>query len=447
VGFKDDIFLIDVPESSNVYDLKRLICEKTQVKEELQYWIGEFEIPYEYFSDDLGITALGINHIMLVEQDNKVEMGEVRDSYKPPPTIPVTNISNVNLDPNNQENSNFNVANFVNFMDTCGDHDEQHFTQFFESKYGVIHPNFTCGSFNQAFNAIMPEPMNRFILINLLNFDRFENFDFCSLVLSDKGFRDFIDTYHIMYYVGLLNENLEIKYKHIFGKILVYPCIILITYYKKTLTIIESIHESLTAIELENNIRKNILEFRERFNEEIAEEMRRENNRNLVREQNQAYQHSLETDKLKEKQKKEEEDLKVEKIERKRKMVREKRLLALEALSNLPPETQEKQQSTIIIRLLDGSRKERKFPLESLFQDVLIFVSGIIAERLNDDNFLSENSPPIESEQEPIPWSISDYELVINSVPKETFGIEHTTKTLKELGLRRSLLNLQLKGS
>jgi len=128
-------------------------------------------------------------------------------------------------------------------------------------------------------------------------------------------------------------------------------------------------------------------------------------------------------------------------------MVREKRLLALEALSNLPPETQEKQQSTIIIRLLDGSRKERKFPLESLFQDVLIFVSGIIAERLNDDNFLSENSPPIESEQEPIPWSISDYELVINSVPKETFGIEHTTKTLKELGLRRSLLNLQLKGS
>jgi len=75
----------------------------------------------------------------------------------------------------------------------------------------------------------------------------------------------------------------------------------------------------------------------------------------------------------------------------------------------------------------------------------LDFLSGIIAERLNDDNFLSDNSPPIDSDEEPIPWSISDYELVINSVPKEIFGVEHSTKTLKELGLKRSLLNMQRK--
>jgi len=87
--------------------------------------------------------------------------------------------------------------------------------------------------------------------------------------------------------------------------------------------------------------------------------MKRENDRILVHEQNQAYEQSLVSDKLKEKQKKEEEDLKISNIERKRKMINEKRLEALEALSNLP-ETNDKEACTIKIRLPDGSRQEKK---------------------------------------------------------------------------------------
>jgi len=130
---------------------------------------------------------------------------------------------------------------------------------FLKKKYGSIHPNFACGSFSKQYNTIMLEPMDRFILINLINFDCFENFDFCSLVLSDKGFKDFLDNYHVMYFVGLLNKNLEIKYRHLFGKQIVYPCLMLLTNYKKSLTIIETINQMHTATELENKIKKKFL--------------------------------------------------------------------------------------------------------------------------------------------------------------------------------------------
>jgi len=212
----------------------------------------------------------------------------------------------------------------------------------------------------------------------LINFDCFENYDFCSLVLSDKGFRDFLDSYNVIFFVGLVNKNLEIKYKHIFRKQLVYPCLMLVTYYKKQLTIIESINQMNTAIEIENIIRRNILEYSDKFNEEIAEEMRRENDRLLVREQNQAFQQSLESDKLKEKQRKEEEELKISKIERKREFIREKRLEALAGLVNLP-ETKDKQACTIIIRLLDGSRQEKKnFLLKVHLNMYWIFYLGLL---------------------------------------------------------------------
>jgi hypothetical protein len=77
-------------------------------------------------------------------------------------------------------------------------------------------------------------------------------------------------------------------------------------------------------------------------------------------------------------------------------------------LAALAPEPKEGKNATIAIRLPDGSKIQRKFPVSDPFSNVLVFVEGTVASRLTDENFLDDKSSLENTEV--VPWTIASYE-------------------------------------
>jgi hypothetical protein len=84
------------------------------------------------------------------------------------------------------------------------------------------------------------------------------------------------------------------------------------------------------------------------------------------------------------------------------------------------------------------------FVLLLIFQLVVDFIEGYVAQVLDDTSFIDDATSSLEDENV-IPWSIRSYEL-INNFPKRKFTNEDFDKTLQQLGLvPQVLLYLQEK--
>jgi len=76
---------------------------------------------------------------------------------------------------------------------------------------------------------------------------------------------------------------------------------------------------------------------------------------------------------------------------------------------------------------------------------VFNFSESKMAENSSDKKYLDDNSPPIDSDKDVIPWSIDKYELVQN-YPKKSFRITDGSKKLAEFNFGgQTMLFLQRK--
>jgi len=111
----------------------------------------------------------------------------------------------------------------------------------------------------------------------------------------------------------------------------------------------------------------------------------------------------------------------------------------IKKLYELPPEPIESPLIRIVVRLLDGSRIERKFlpthTLEMLFE----FVGGILAQKMSDEKFILPGSPPLGGKDLVKVWSIEYYEFQLN-YPKRILDYSERSKTFEELGIKDQLL-------
>ena len=176
-----------------------------------------------------------------------------------------------------------------------------------------------------------------------------------------------------------------------------------------------------------------------------------ERQRKLLEEQNQAYALSLsrdaerkEQERLAKLQREEQEKREKEALERKLAKLSAAREAAINKLNNLPPPTGEKL-ATIAIRILDGSRVDRKFSADAPLRQVYDFIEGTVASKLAVEDFIDDSSSL--AADDPIPWTADAYELVLN-FPKRRFSIADADKTLMELGLApgQSMLFMQDRG-
>lgn len=63
-----------------------------------------------------------------------------------------------------------------------------------------------------------------------------------------------------------------------------------------------------------------------------------------------------------------------------------------------------------------------------------------MAEKLDDETFLDDDSPPIASSERAIPWSFNNHALKV--MGDRSYTEEDGTKTLRDLGLKRAAMTL-----
>lgn len=113
-----------------------------------------------------------------------------------------------------------------------------------------------------------------------------------------------------------------------------------------------------------------------------------------------------------------------------------KRQQYLDELQALPPEPTTGKNTTIALRMTDGTKVQRKFdPEHTTLAQVFSFAAGCMAQRATDDSF----TDPSDSTQ---PWSVDAFDFSAQ-FPARRFTHAQASKSLKELGLAgQELLNL-----
>lgn len=108
----------------------------------------------------------------------------------------------------------------------------------------------------------------------------------------------------------------------------------------------------------------------------------------------------------------------------------------IEKLASLPAEPTEGKNATIALRLIDGTKVQRKFnPDTTTLADIFTFAAGQIALKATDDGFTLPSNTDLA-------WNISNFDLSAQ-FPARRFSHNQETKTLRELGLvSQELLNL-----
>jgi len=107
----------------------------------------------------------------------------------------------------------------------------------------------------------------------------------------------------------------------------------------------------------------------------------------------------------------------------------------IQKLHSLPPEPTEPPIIRIAVRIMDGTRIERKFAPTHTLEMIFDFVAGHLANKLTDQTFMSPNSPPLGGPSNVIPWKISDYSLLLN-YPKRVLSYQDKDKTLEQLSIK-----------
>jgi len=120
-------------------------------------------------------------------------------------------------------------------------------------------------------------------------------------------------------------------------------------------------------------------------------------------------------------------------------IVANERQIAIKKLKEMSEEPTETPYIRIAVRLLDGSRLERKFLPTQTLGMLFDFVGGHLAQKMTDETFLSPQSRPLDGTHEVIPWTIANYDLLLN-YPKRVLGYSQSDKTFEELGIKDQIM-------
>lgn len=326
-----------------------------------------------------------------------------------------------------------NPVAFKNILAAQPVMDDDEWTAYFETKYSAIfHPQFITRAIDEVLEACRTE--KKLLLIFFYN-DDLATKDFCGTCLSREELATFTDEAQIPMWVTRVDAQFAKKFSEEFQLNLVFPFVALVGFQSNRLRIYDFITDLLHVSDFINILKKHLEDHNKYLAEEKSREWERQQREILTQEQNVAYQKSLEEDNLKQIQKKAEE----EHLSNQLSQLSEARQAAILKLNELPPEPPEAPRVVVVVRLLDGARISRKFSPTDTLQMLFDFIGGSIASTMTDEGYMTHNSPPLGGIAPIIPWSISNYDIVLN-YPKRILPYSESSKTLKELGLPDQLM-------
>jgi len=471
INYQDNLLQFEFDENANVGDLKNRIQDRTNLIPSKQQLVlsSDFDI-----TDDIPLIALGIEEpVLLLEKEvprstqspqisRPVQRSTNSNSgYSSHQTSIMGNIPHMYYQQHNQggynnyydyepyldgrtrivtnPHSQFGIGSsitsndFQRLLDLC-ETDSELFTHNFEQKFGGIHPPFICGPFSEFYQA--NKNSKKPIIINIHG-PGTENTFFCSLLLSKPEVVRCIKELEIKFWVGEMSKENECHYQSVFGVPIKYPFLAVVGNIGNNFTVIEFVNELCPFNELISKLTKATNHLAAEIESRRLEAQARENERRVLDEQNKLFQQSQREDKMKEIQKQEDAVMAQVTTASKLSTLQDMRRSAIEMAAKLPPEPDAKsvpKPVRIAVAFPDGTRKQRSFSAEQKLDAIFIWVRGEIAGRLTDQTFLDDKSPPFESLEPVIPWTIDSYELVSN-YPKKSFSIRDADSTLTQCGL------------
>lgn len=465
-----------------VYDLKREIEARTGIKIEDQgLSVDSFpdEMPLQFVAEHLdGTPILLFNLGKSTPAPKKVPERRI----EPPGPAPMwldeddhgfNPYMRGNTKINTNANAKYNIGttitpnDFRKLLDLV-EIDSDLFTQQFEYQYSLIHPNFTGGPFSEFYQKRCVQ-QKEILYLSLHPADDTKYTDarsFKNLILTNPMVCECFKTIGVGCWVGEVSDEIAATYKQVFGTGIKYPFMALVGHIGNQFTILDFHNEGIVAVELVEKIQNAMSEYARIVNKLEQEELRRATERMEVEEQDREFKETQRRDaeqaertrKEKEAEAREKEEAKQqqEDMEKLQEAIRASQRFSLEDARNdalakfaaLPPEparTSVPKPARIGMRLPDGSRIDRFFSTQAPFQQVLDWVSGVVATKLTEQNFLDDNSPPLDSSGLVVPWTISAYELVLNS-PQKSLSCDNAQETLEALQLiPQAMLFLQRK--
>jgi hypothetical protein len=331
--------------------------------------------------------------------------------------------------------SSITGKDFQRLLDVC-ETDAELFIHLYEEKFGLVHPDFNGGPFSIFYQA--NKNSKKPIIIMIQNQANTDNVFFNSLVISNPQVVKFLKETDVKFWVGEMTKDTEKTYQNIFGIPMKYPFCAIVGNINNNFTVIDFVNELCPFNDFIKRIGKAAAHIENEIEKKRREAEIRDNERRIREEQNELYKRSQREDRMKEEQKQEEAEMAIVSEASKQTTLKEGRKYALDAAANLPKEPDAKslpKPTRIMITLVDGTKVQRFFDQNSKLESVFIWVSGLIAERLTDETFLDDKSPPYDAVGEAIiPWTIDAYELVL-AYPKKTFTMKDANSTLLEVGL------------
>lgn len=294
--------------------------------------------------------------------------------------------------------------------------------------------------------------MNQFVALHIFNSTQSESSDFYNMIVSVDSVQSVYADNFVSFYCNI-NKPIELSAlsrllspSQARAPTIQLPVVFLLATMKGRLHILGCADSTLTAPEYIDKL----IMVRETYAPQIAEDKlldeERRSQTTLVDEQNSAYELSQrqdqeraameEAEQRRIRQAEEQRELK-EATERQLAQDQEMinasvrsytRTQYLEEFAKLPAEPTTGRNTTIQLRLADGSKVQRKFDTETArLSDVFTFAAGTVAQRATDETFFDPNHPDQ-------PWSI-DHFAISSQFPKRQFLHADANKTLKELEL------------
>jgi len=411
INFKDKVFVISISKFAPVLEFKEKLREITgfpAIKQQIIF------SQFPNLGDGILIQVLGLKQKQIIRcavvQDQL--MVYIDDTqFKVPP----------------KRNTEQELTNSLEAIKS-----PSNFVAQFDSLYSTGHPKFATGSFKEALH----EAKSKFklLIIYLHNGEADVTFPFCCGALCAPEVVSLISQSFI-FWVGVVQHNtVSEPIRTTLGiKASYFPILGVIGNLKGSLTVVDLLQGIINPDDLTVRLYQIIDNHQGVLNEMRAEYDKREDARQLKAAQDQAYEDSLNADKIKKEQ---EEKARLEKAKREEEqqlLEEAKQLeeaLKIEArenrrrnlLASLPPEPNVGPDSCQIkIRLPDGTRLERRFKSDEKLITVYNFVEST---KLHE---------------------FEDFTMRLN-FPNKLLDRNEGEKTLKELGLvPQAMLNVAVK--
>uniref|UniRef100_A0A0P5N633 FAS-associated factor n=1 Tax=Daphnia magna TaxID=35525 RepID=A0A0P5N633_9CRUS len=441
---------INFPGTKTLLEVKRDVSDLTGIPVRNQSWTGWPPL----ITDDLVLGASGINlmHDLTVKE-------LVKEINRPPEVVPVPGGSN--SEPVSDDGSTadeYEDASDVVMEDEFrelipsrpqplmpeGIEDETmaaiHFAEGFEQRYGPCHPTFFPGSLDDAMKEACHQPArDRKLLAVYLHHDGSVSSNvFCTQVLCSESIASFLSANFIIWGWDLTATSNRLRLLNTIARhfdslasrtlrnfeVDKLPLLLIVTRSRATNEVLAMIPGSLNVDEMMTQLLHAVEMFSEQQRVEIAEEDERSARETVKREQDEAYQLSLEADRAKEELKRQGEAVKQRQEEEQRvKEEQEKRLIEFtqqqkemrrqEVLKRLPAEPSADQSAgnitCIRFRLPEGKTSTRRFRADEPLQVLL-------------DYLLVEGYPH------------NDFK-VLSSWPRKDLTAVDSTETLRQLKL------------